>query len=427
MLSALAVSLFIYTGAVRLPEFNRVKTLFPENQITSFVGKISSNPVPVSSKKYYTISLDCLSCFSGDRASSAKGNVKVLIPSEEVEALYPGHLFSLMQNESIIYEKGTFLECYVFYIDDGLYVSKSVRPVKNESVETESGCGSGICGGSKLGRSSFCTGGLNYVRAGSRLNFKRLMYSWKRAGSLVLSLLSGSREYLEDGVSDSFRLAGLSHILALSGMHLAFFAGLAGGTGLKILGKRFSFWAKLSGILFFVWFAGLSPSLYRALLCSLISLFLPAFYVKNPDQAVVLSVAFLIHAVTFPEDLFSPAFLLSYGALAGILFISPFFNKYFVRILPQKTASSFAASLGAQAFTMPVSVFIFGSASPVGIISSVIVSPLISCFFSLSVLSIIFSFVFPSLSFVPGYILNMLYSAIMSVTETFAKFPSLTF
>ena len=49
------------------------------------------------------------------------------------------------------------------------------------------------------------------------------MYMWGSAGGLLLALLSASKEYTSSAFSDAFRLAGLSHILALSGMHVSIF------------------------------------------------------------------------------------------------------------------------------------------------------------------------------------------------------------
>jgi len=73
-------------------------------------------------------------------------------------------------------------------------------------------------------------------------------------------------------VSDAFRNAGLSHILALSGMHLSLVSGIAFFAGMRLFGKTKSYIFQFCAVSLFVWFAGFSPSLLRAFLCSVLLL-----------------------------------------------------------------------------------------------------------------------------------------------------------
>ena len=66
------------------------------------------------------------------------------------------------------------------------------------------------------------------------------MFYWNEAGGLFLALISGIREYTDQSAADSFRRAGLSHILALSGMHLSLFSGITAKISHKT-GKKAEF------------------------------------------------------------------------------------------------------------------------------------------------------------------------------------------
>ena len=264
-------------------------------------------------------------------------------------------------------------------------------------------------------------------RAFCRFAFKRLMYGWGSAGGFILALLSGSREYTDSSLCETFRNAGLSHVLALSGMHLSFFSSIAGGTGKKILGKKFDFWLRLFGILFFVWFAGLSPSLFRALLCSLILLFCGIFFCVQVNFFKVLCFVFLLHCMIFPDDIFSAAFILSYGALAGILLFGNAFKHIFQSFFPKKISDSLSASAGAQSVAFPLSLALFKSAAPGGILASVAVCPLVSIFLTFSMVAIFFSFMIPFLSPFFGVIMNFLYQIIKLTAELFALLPLVEF
>ena len=144
--------------------------------------------------------------------SSASGTVKVFIPSEMAEVYLPGKLYSVAN--------GAFFEA------GGLYSLKGHFSNDGQSFYVERCLSSGF--------PHTFYGRLDYFRALCRLQFKRLMYSWGSAGGLLLALLCGAKEYTSSEISLGFKRAGLSHILALSGMHLSMFSEIALFAGKKI-------------------------------------------------------------------------------------------------------------------------------------------------------------------------------------------------
>lgn len=408
--SAAVFCCLVCSGIVRPKNRHPYQSAVPLGKAESVSGTVCSNPAKTASGKFYSAGLMLESAqgtvSGGPVVSSASGKIRVLIPSETVEALYPGKLFSSSQG-AVLVESGERLCLSGSWKEDaGFFMADTAAQL--EQLKSLSG---------RLCR----------FRALCRLSFKRLMFGWGSAGGFILALLSGSREYTEPSVSEHFRKAGLSHVLALSGMHLSFFASLAGFAGNRFLGKRADFWLRLAGIVFFVWFAGLSPSLFRALLCSLFMLVCGAVFCTRIDFFTVLCAVFLIHCAAFPEDMCSAAFILSYGALAGILVFSGMIQSLLERFLPQKIASPLAASAGAQIATAPVSASLFSAVTPIGIISSAAVSPLVSFFLLASVVAIAVSFVIPCTAQAFGVILNLLYAAIAKTVQFFALFPSVSF
>ncbi|MCQ2240633.1 ComEC/Rec2 family competence protein [Treponema sp.] len=406
--AAFVCAVLIYGGFVKIADRHPLKSLGTSSSITGLVGEVASNPSINSNGRFYSLVLSVERSFLTVNAfsmeSSASGQVKCLVPSYMVESLYPGKLFSSF-GKKIVFEKGERVMLSGNF-SKGFFVA-----IDGQYLERENNLKGKFIG----------------IRTFSRIQFKRLMYGWKNAGGLILALLSGSREYTEKNVSDNFRNAGLSHILALSGMHLSFFAGLAGGSGKRIFGKKYSFFFRLFGILFFVWFAGLSPSLLRALLCSLIMLLCSSVFSTEADYFLVLCSVFLIHCLVIPADIFSAAFILSYGALAGILLLSDGVNSFLCRLLPGKISSSLSASMGAQCATAPVSIGMFGTIMPCGILASVVVSPLVSLFIFVALLSIILCLVMPFLAPAFGCIMNAIYKVIALTVQLFAFVPPLKF
>lgn len=408
VLVAVVFCIFIYSGFFKSKERFPYKSLIPLEKIETASGIVCSNPSKISSGKSYVVKLK-LSSVSGEISgakinSQASGKISVLVPAKIVESLYPGKLYSSSKN-GVIIEEGETITFYGKFSKSFFSAESAEQLQQPQSLKQ------------KIFR----------FRAFCRFAFKRLMYGWGSAGGFILALLSGSREYTDSSLCETFRNAGLSHVLALSGMHLSFFSSIAGGTGKKILGKKFDFWLRLFGILFFVWFAGLSPSLFRALLCSLILLFCGIFFCVQVNFFKVLCFVFLLHCMIFPDDIFSAAFILSYGALAGILLFGNAFKHIFQSFFPKKISYSLSASAGAQSVAFPLSLVLFKSAAPGGILASVAICPLVSIFLTFSMVAILFSFMIPFLSPFFGAIMNFLYQIIKLTAELFALLPLVEF
>lgn len=407
-IAALLICVFVYGGFFKVRNRHPFKSLLPLEAVSEVWGNVCANPSKTSGGKFYFVQLNLEKATGilSERkiVSSSSGLLNCLVPCDIVESLYPGKLFSIT-NEKIVFETGEKIRLSGS-ISSGIFMCRRAE---------------------YLGFDNSFAGKLRHSRAVCRLNFKRLMYGWKQAGGFILALISGSREYTESSLAENFRRAGLSHILALSGMHLSFFSSLAGGSSKKVFGKKYSTVFRIFGILFFVWFAGLSPSLFRALLCSMIMLFCSIVFAKDVDFFLVLCSVFLIHSVVFPGDMFSAAFILSYGALAGILLFSDFFRNFLCRKVPLKISDPLSASIGAQISTCPVSIFLFGVFMPVGIVATLAVSPMVSFFLAFAVLSIVLCFCIPFLAPLFGCILNFIYKLISLVTGLFALVPPLSF
>ena len=250
------------------------------------------------------------------------------------------------------------------------------------------------------------------------------MYSWGSGGGLLLALLCGAREYTDPETSDAFRRAGLSHILALSGMHLSMFSSIALFFGNKAGIKKLTFILRITVLFQFVWFAGLSPSLLRAFICTILTILAAIAGADKPDLLSILCFSFLLQSAICPQDIHNAAFILSYGALAGILLTGSFFKAFYSKFSPKAIASSLSAATGAQTITAPLSLKIFGSFSPIGILSATVVSPFVTVFIYSGLLLIILSLMFPILSKASGIFINFQYTVIKHLVNIFSLVPN---
>ena len=144
-------------------------------------------------------------------------------------------------------------------------------------------------------------------------------------GNLSSAILLGNKQLLNNKTERDFRRAGVSHILALSGMHMTVIMGVFSILLWMLTGK-----AKKVGVisavvaLFYLALTGFSLSATRAVLMLLI-VYLGMIITAMPDPLTSLSVAGVVIIVIFPGSILDPGFWMSFAATFGILvFMSPF-------------------------------------------------------------------------------------------------------
>jgi len=404
ILSVLIVSFFVYSHFICVPEKKSFSSVIPQNEIKTVSGIVVSSPSKVSSGKYYSAQMEFYKVSSYKMNSDAAGRTRVFLPSEYIESFYPGKLYTAGKGKDLI-ESGTEVQLRGSF-SDGVFFAREVLWARLDNNKNSR---------------------IRIVRAMGRLKFKRMMYSWGNAGGLLLALLSGSREYTETKVAENFKKAGLSHILALSGMHLSMFSGLALFLGSRIGRKRIALILQLTAVILFVWFAGLSPSLLRAFICLSVMLFQGIINIEKSDMFTVLCFSFFVQTLISPNDLMNTGFILSYGALCGITVSAEFFRKLYSYVFPGKISGALAASTGAQLVTLPVSAGLFRMITPIGIISSVFVSPLVTLFIYSGLLFIVLGLLFQPFVSIGEFIMKIQYNLISNMVSFFAEVPAVMF
>ena len=189
------------------------------------------------------------------------------------------------------------------------------------------------------------------------------------------ALFAGDRIDLPHRTERLMRDAGAAHILALSGMHLGILAG-----SVFLLSKRLMSppVARVTACVFalvYLGFAGLRPSLVRAVVMLCIGT-----AVRARDGIVhlriVLALSFLVHSLLLPKDLTSLAFGLSFLSLSGLVLLAAGVHALLPAWLPKTFRAGIAAGLAAQTSTAPLVFSVFGVMHPAGILVSVLLTPI---------------------------------------------------
>ena len=204
---------------------------------------------------------------------------------------------------------------------------------------------------------------------------------------LAASLLLAQRDALDREVRDRFARAGLSHLLAISGLHVALVAGsLVLLAGALRLGRGPGAAAAGLGTVGYVAFLGAPHSAARAALQ--IVLVLAARSSQRParTEALVAAAALILLAME-PAALFGPGFQLSFAGVAGILTLRRPLLQGLDRLSGLRVrgldvgrwlADGLATSVAATIATAPFVAWHFGRIAPIGVLANLVAIPLLS-------------------------------------------------
>ncbi len=197
---------------------------------------------------------------------------------------------------------------------------------------------------------------------------------------LMKALLTGDKSefYQDDSLYVAMKLAGLSHIIAVSGMHVSFIISLISVfTGRR----RITAFLGLPLVWFFAAMTGFSPSVTRASLMISLMLIAPILRREN-DSPTSLSAALLIILLINPQAIGSISLQLSFAAMAGIIMVTPRIYKAAAKLYSGKGKLLFtalkcingviASSIGALVFTTPLAALHFGYIPLYSVISNLL-------------------------------------------------------
>lgn len=148
------------------------------------------------------------------------------------------------------------------------------------------------------------------------------------AMNFIIAMIFGDRSFINEETRSSFSNAGVAHILALSGMHVAIIMGilLILLFPLKLLGwHRFRYWIAIVIIWIYAFFTGLSPSTVRACIMTTFVVIAWSIERKNSSENALLAAAFVILIVN-PEALFDIGMQLSFLCVGSILIFADTLN-----------------------------------------------------------------------------------------------------
>ena len=145
----------------------------------------------------------------------------------------------------------------------------------------------------------------------------------KPQASVGQALVLGLRQDIPEDLVDDFRSTGISHVLAISGLHIGIVLALSLAVSRRVLGRRRQLYLLLPLILIWLYalISGMSPSAARAAIMG--TVYLAALLVGRPRSVLpALGFAAAVMVAINPNVLWSISFQLSFAAMAGIAVLS---------------------------------------------------------------------------------------------------------
>lgn len=199
--------------------------------------------------------------------------------------------------------------------------------------------------------------------------------------ALVTAMLTADTAALPAGLRTALSAAGISHLLAVSGLHLSILLAVCGRLGDLLLWSRRRR-AILSGLccLTMMVLAGFSASVLRAALMAGLALGAP-LRGRRGDGLTGLGFAAAVILILNPAAVWELGFLLSCGATLGILLLARPLGRLWPAAHRSRWGSllweSASVSLAAQLGTLPIAALSFGYLPAYSILTNLLVLPLV--------------------------------------------------
>ena len=182
--------------------------------------------------------------------------------------------------------------------------------------------------------------------------------SLSQEGAVLEALLLGERGRIDEDISRSLQQAGLFHLFAISGAHIAIISFLFFSVFKFFrISTRFSYLFLMVFLVFYALLIEGRPSVLRATIMTLAFLFGKLAW-KDVNLINTVSVSAFILLLINPAHLFTLGFQLTFAATISIILFFPRVNKYLPK-LPLRISEIFALSITAQLGVLPFIAYSF--------------------------------------------------------------------
>lgn len=243
----------------------------------------------------------------------------------------------------------------------------------------------------------------------------------KEQAGFIKSILLGDRKDLSNETKDYFSLTGLSHLLAISGLHLSIFAFLIYKCMTKLrITKENSAIITCVFLLFYMILTGASPSVVRATIMTVLLFY--GYLFKDKFSALqVLGIAFIVMTFYKPYWVFNIGFQLSFVITFYILWGLP---KIYLKLpFPEgRLKKALALVITTQLTSFPLVFYYFHQYSIIAFFTNLLLVPIFSTvIFPLSLIVLISGTIYFDVGYIFAQIMSFLLKYFFCIIEWSAK------
>lgn len=244
---------------------------------------------------------------------------------------------------------------------------------------------------------------------------------------LLRAVVLADQRHLPASVEDSFRVAGLTHLIAVSGGHLVVVAAFIEWSLSLIRVPARRAWPLVGLVtLFYVVLTGVQPSAVRSWVMSLVPGISRSLR-RRPDGLASLSVAVVGTLAWSPAMAFDLGFRLSVASVCGLVVFARLAAEWFGAVLPRVTrwaAEPLALACVAQVATIPVACPVFGVVSLVSPFANVLAGPAIGFALVSGLVGLIATTIIPAVGGVIVSVAAVACSYAVATASWFAGMPN---
>lgn len=246
----------------------------------------------------------------------------------------------------------------------------------------------------------------------------------KRTANLLLGILIGERDNIQEDIIESFRTANLSHILAVSGAHTSYIIlGITYLISKSKTPKRIGYIITIINLLIFIIITGDSYSVVRACIMAIVVIGAKICYRKE-NFFTSICISLIIILIQNPFAINDIGLKLSFMGTAGIVIFNKSITNFFIKLkIKQKIAEALSVTFSAQLMIMPITILNFNTISLTFFISNILASPLLGIIIIFGFISIFISSILNPISKILFLILHIFLELLILVSKVTEKIP----
>lgn len=260
-------------------------------------------------------------------------------------------------------------------------------------------------------------------------------YMGSDEGEFMKGLVLGERSNISKEIKENFVNDGISHIIAVSGLNVAYVMIIIGlFLQLFPIKNLFKVLVTILALLFYMNLTGNVPSIIRATIMASV-LLLSTVVERKSVPLNTISVAALIILIVDPRQLFDAGFILSFWAILSLVMIYPKLDgmlknsPFFARIEDDGFFSKglrallflIVGTLAAQIGTLPITAIMFKKISLVSLVTNMIAIPVSNLGMAMGFIMILVSLISNWMAAAIGLSSSLLLNLLLRFIDFFAK------